>query len=339
MLHVSSWYDIFAEGAPTAFAAIRDRSPSPVARQAQRLVLGPWVHASYATPSSTAGEVDFGPESTPDMHALQVRWFDHWLKDLDSGLLDGPPVLAFAMGTNEWQRFGQWPPAESEVRELYLGSGGSAGTAEGDGRLTFESAGDAAVDAYDYDPADPVPTLGGNNLSIGRGVVDQRPVGERDDVLVFTSEELAEPLQVAGSVTARLYVSSSALDTDFCVMLVDVHPDGYAQNLVDGMLRTRYRESGERETLMDPGTVYEVLVDLGHVSNVFRRGHRIRLHVTSSSFPRFDRNLNTGEPFGSGSEPVIARQQVWHDEDRRSAVLLPVLPSGAVPTGWFKSND
>lgn len=339
MLHVSSWYDIFSEGAPTAFAAIRDQAPSPEIRQAQRLVLGPWVHASYADPSSLVGDLDLGAASRPDMHALQVRWFDHWLKDVDSGLLDEPPVLAFAMGTNEWQRFERWPPAESEVRELHLASGGGAGSVVGDGRLSFSPAVGAPVDAYDYDPSDPVPTLGGNNLSVGRGVRDQRRVQGRDDVLVYTSDVLGEPLQVAGLVTVRLYVSSSTLDTDFCATLVDVHTDGYAQNLVDGILRTRCRESGERATLMEPETVYEVLVELGHVSNVFLTGHQIGLHVTSSNFPRFDRNLNTGAPFGSGTEPVVARQRVWHDRTRPSAVLLPVLPEGAALTGWLRSND
>ena len=171
-----------------------------------------------------------------------------------------------------------------------------------------------------------MPSLGGNNLTIDMGVQDQRPAEERNDVLVYTSDPLEKPLEITGPVTVSLWASSSAVDTDFTAKLVDVHPDGYARNLLDGIIRARYRESEETPELMEPETPYRFSIDLWATSNVFLPGHRIRLEISSSNFPRFDRNLNSGEPFGEGARGLSARQTVYHSEDMASYVLLPVIP-------------
>ena len=182
------------------------------------------------------------------------------------------------------------------------------------------------ADEYIYDPNDPVPSLGGNNLAIDMGVQDQRPVEERKDVLVYTSEPLEQPLEITGPVSVALWASSSAVDTDFTAKLVDVHQDGYAQNLVDGMIRARYRESSSAPRLMEAGRPYRFTIDLWATSNVFLPGHRIRLEISSSNFPHFDRNLNTGEAFGEGTKGIPAKQMVFHQQEMATHVLLPVIP-------------
>ena len=261
------------------------------------------------------------------MHTRQVRWFDHWLKDIDTGLLDEPPVLVFTMGTKQWQQLDQWPPAAAQTVPWYLHSAGEANSLDGAGTLSIDAPTGEPADHFRYDPADPVPTLGGNNLSIPMGVMDQRPAEQRRDVLVDTSEAMTENLEVTGPVAVELWASCSAVDTDFTAKLVDVHPDGYAQNLVDGIIRARYRDSVTTATLMTPEQAYRFRIELGAISNVFLPGHRIRLDISSSNFPRFDRNLNSGAPFGVGTELNPAEQIIWHTDERRSAVLLPVVAS------------
>src|SRR5262249_5072837 len=182
------------------------------------------------------------------------------------------------------------------------------------------------TDKYVYDPDNPVPSMGGNNLAIDIGVQDQRPVEERPDVLVYTSDPIEQPLEITGPVSVTLWASSTAADTDFTAKLIDVHPDGYAQNLLDGIIRARYRESGSQPQLMEPGKPYQFTIDLWATSNVFRRGHRIRLEISSSNFPRFDRNLNTGDRFGEGTKCVPAHQTVFHQTEMPSHVLLPLIP-------------
>jgi uncharacterized protein len=319
MLHVSSWYDIFAEGAVNAYRAIRDTSRFPRARAAQRLIMGPWAHLfPYVTPTSRGtGDIDFGPAALVDLHQTLLRWFDHWLKDVDTGLLAEPPVRVFTMGENRWQSLPDWPPPGAVDTRYFLHGGGVLSTTPPEAE---------APDAYVYDPADPVPTLGGANLSIPLGVQDQRPVEARPDVLVFTSLPLEEPLEVTGPVTVELWAASSAPDTDFTAKLVDVRPDGYARNLLDGIIRARYRDSASHPTPIEPGRPYRYAIDLWATSNVFLPGHRIRIEISSSNFPRFDRNPNTGAPFGAGTELRPARQTVFHQADMPSCVRLPVVP-------------
>ena len=327
ILHVSSWYDIFAEGAPNAYLAIRNKSRFPHARAAQRLIMGPWAHLfPYDLPNSRGtGEIDFGPAALIDLRATLLNWFDYWLKDVDTGIMSGPPVSIFTMGENRWQQLEDWPPPNAHAQRWYLHSAGHAQTAQGDGALASFPPGDEPPDRYTYDPENPVPTLGGNNLTLPLGVADQRPVEARPDVLVFTSEPLADPLEVTGPITVEVWAASSAPDTDITAKLVDVYPNGYAQNLLDGIIRARYRDSASDPAPIKPGAVCRYTIDLWATSNVFLPGHRLRVEISSSNFPRFDRNLNTGERFGAGTAGLPAQQTVYHQTEMPSAIVLPII--------------
>ena len=328
MLHVSSWYDIFAEGAPSAYRSIRDRSRFPRARAAQRLIMGPWAHLlPYDVPTSQGtGEIDFGDAALIDLRATLLNWFDYWLKDIDTGVMDGPPVTVFTMGENRWQQLTDWPPPNASYVRWYLHSEGRANSLHGDGTLSTAPPEDETGDGYTYDPADPVPTLGGANLTLPLGVTDQRPVEERRDVLVYSSEPLARPLEVTGPILVELWAASSARDTDFTAKLVDVHPDGYARNLLDGIIRARYRRSAGEPSPLEPGRVERYTIDLWTTSTVFLPGHRIRVEISSSNFPRFDRNPNTGRSIASETELVPAHQRIYHDAQHPSHIRLPVIP-------------
>lgn len=328
MLHVTSWYDIFGEGGQNAYSSIKHHSKFEKARNGQRLIIGPWGHLlPYNVPSSRGtGDIDFGPAALIDLNETLLRWFDYWLKDVNNGIVDEPPVTIYTLGENRWQNLSDWPPPNLRQVRYFLHSDKGANALSGDGSLSTVPPDAERADAYVYDPDDPVPSLGGNNLAIDMGVQDQRPVEERKDVLVYTSDPLEQALEVTGPVTVSLWAASSAVDTDFTAKLVDVHPSGYAQNLVDGILRARYRESASAPKLMEPGKPYLFTIDLWATSNVFLAGHRIRLEISSSNFPRFDRNLNTGEPFGEGTTGIAARQTVFHQSDMASYLSLPVIP-------------
>ena len=328
MLHVTSWYDTFAEGGPAAYQSILNNSKFPRARAGQRLIIGPWGHLlPYTTPTSRgAGDIDFGPNALIDLNETLLRWFDFWLKDEKNGIMDDPPVSIFTMGENRWQHLSSWPPPAMREIRYFLHSGGGANTLNGDGELSTVPPSSEESDKYVYKPGDPVESLGGNNLVVDMGVQDQRPVEQRDDVLVYTTEPLSRPIEITGPVTVQLWASSSAVDTDFTAKLVDVHPGGYAQNVLNGVIRARYRDSSVSPEMMKPGTPYEFTIDLWATSNVFLQNHRIRLEISSSHFPEFDRNLNTGEAFGEGTEWIDARQTVYHSEERPSHVVLPVVP-------------
>ncbi len=328
MYHVSSWYDIFLEGALRAFTGIRERSDSPQARGSQKLLIGPWAHLRpYTAPTSRGtGEADFGPEAMVQLHDYLLGWFDYWLKDMETGIMDDPPVLIFVMGEDRWRAEQEWPLARAHYTRFYFHSNGSANSLHGDGTLSTVPPGDEPSDSYIYDPDDPVPTLGGCTLVIPQGVYDQRPVEERRDVLVYTSEPLERDMEATGPVTVKLVASSTARDTDFTAKLVDVHPDGYARNLQDGVIRARYRTSKASPSLIVPGQVYEYTIDLWATSNLFQRGHRIRVEISSSNFPRFDRNPNTGGPFGAETRLEKAQQEVYHSTLHSSHIVLPVIP-------------
>ena len=328
MYHVTSWYDIFLHGGLANFSGLRRQAMSETARAAQKLLIGPWAHLfPYTSPTSTGtGDIDFGPAALIDLHEVQLRWFDHWLKGIDTGILDEPPVKIFVMGENRWRDEREWPLARTRYTPYYFHSRGRANTGSGDGALNPQAPSDEPPDAFVYDPADPVPTRGGNTLILAMGVQDQRPVEERRDVLVYTSAAMTTPLEVTGPIAVALFAASSAPDTDFTAKLVDVRPDGYAQNLADGVLRARYRNSREAPTPLTPGEVSRFTIDLWATSHVFLPGHRIRVEISSSNFPRFDRNLNTGEDQATGTRWHTARQTVFHDPRYPSHVLLPVIP-------------
>ena len=328
MFHVSSWYDIFLEGALNAYQAIRDRGASELARRNQRLLVGPWAHLlPYTVPTSKeTGDIDFGPEARIEFHEYLLRWFDYWLKDIDTGVMNEPPVKLFVMGENRWRDEQEWPLARTHYTRYYLHAEAPANTRSGGGTLSTSPPGDEPLDSYTYDPKDPVATLGGNTLIIPRGVADQGAVEDRKDVLVYTSDAIERDFEITGPIKVHLFASSSAVDTDFTAKLVDVRPDGYAHNIQDGIIRGRYRRSMTEPSLMEPERVYEFVIDLWATSHLFKRGHRIRVDISSSNFPRFDRNPNTGAPIGRDAEMAIARQTVLHREDHPSHIVLPIIP-------------
>jgi putative CocE/NonD family hydrolase len=328
MYHVTSWYDIFLHGGLANFSGLRRNAMTETARDAQKLIVGPWAHLfPYTNPTSTGtGDIDFGPDALISLHDIQLRWFDHWLKGIDTGILDEPPVKIFVMGDNRWRDEREWPLARTRYTPWYFHSGGRANTAAGDGVLDARAPGEEPADHFVYDPDDPVPTRGGNTLILAMGVQDQRPVEARADVLVYTSGVLTEPLEVTGPIAVALHAASSAADTDVTAKLVDVRPDGYAQNLADGIVRGRYRDARESPALLTPGEVSRFTIDLWATSHVFRPGHRIRVEISSSNFPRFDRNLNTGEDAATGTRWQVARQTVFHDARYPSHIVLPIIP-------------
>jgi hypothetical protein len=313
--HLGGWFDIFLAGTIKNFVGLRARARSQAARDAQRLVIGPWVHGPWNMAKSAQGEVDFGADAIWDYNARRLPWFDHWLKGRRTAALDEPRVQLFVMGENRWRTADDYPLAGTRVTPWYLRDGGA---------LTPEPpAGAERADGYRYDPDDPVPTLGGATLNLPGGAYDQRPIEDR--CLVYTSPPLERDLTIIGDVHCVLHAMSSAPDTDVVVRLTDVHPDGFSRLLCDGILRARYRDSGTHPTPLEPNRVYELTVDLWATANRFRRGHRIRVAVTSSSFPRFDPNPNTGGPVAAEARGQVALNTVFHDTARPSRVLLPVV--------------
>jgi uncharacterized protein len=260
------------------------------------------------------------------MGELEKRWFDFWLKDKETGVEDWPAYRIFVMGQNKWRNENEWPLARTKWTDVYLHSGGKANSSKGDGSLSLEKPASQQADKFTYDPENPVPTRGGNNL-IGppSGPFDQSQLEERDDVLVYTSPTLDNEVEITGPVKLVLYVSSSTQDTDFTAKLVDVHPDGKAYNLCDGILRARYRNSIMKTELLEPGKIYQLEIDLGVTSNVFQAGHKVRLEVSSSNFPRFDRNPNTGHEFGADAELAKAMQTIYHDLEHPSRLVMPYI--------------
>ncbi len=338
-LNIGGWYDIFLQDTIENFRLMREQGTTPEARQS-KLLIGPWVHGGSTNP---VGEMNFGFASTPalinlqtDLVSLHVRWYNHFLKGIDTGMLTEAPIKLFVMGANIWRDEQEWPLARAVETRYYLHSDGHANTLNGAGLLSTGAPGAEEADRYDYDPANPVITRGGALLMTPEyrpGVVDQRPTESRDDVLVYTTPVLEQDIEVTGPITVHLWAISSAPDTDFVARLVDVHPDGYAQNLTDGIIRARYRDVVLRRSselsLIEPGQAYEYVIDLWSTSNVFKQGHRIRLDVTSSNFPRWDRNPNTGHEFGVDEELAVAHQRILHDAKHPSYVLLPLVPVGA----------
>jgi putative CocE/NonD family hydrolase len=258
-----------------------------------------------------------------------MRWFDKWLKDRDTGIDTEPAVRVFTMGVNRWDTFSDWPPKEATLTRYYLHSNGRAATVSGDGALSTDEPGAERPDNFVYDPLNPCPTVGGAlfpyPLEVPPGPFDQEKVERRPDVLCYSTPPLERDIQVTGTIEVTLWVASSAVDTDFTAKLVDVFPDGTAINLTDGIIRARYRDGFERGEPLQPGVPAQLTLDLAGTSNVFERGHRIRLEVSSSNFPRFDRNTNTGANIATDPEVVVATNTVFHDAARPSYITLPVV--------------
>lgn len=317
---VGGWYDNYAESDLDAYATLHKISGL------NRVLIGPWPHnMSIKFPGA-----DFGPASSKPVRRLQLEWFDQWLMGKDSPLISSSPVQVFLMGANRWLEDREWPPASARPKVLYLDSAGHANTGAGDGVLLSHPSLHEAEDVYTYDSRNPVPTRGGsvccNPKVFPWGPLDQRAVERREDVLVYTTRPLRKDLTVVGPVKVLLYVATSARDTDFTAKLVDVFPDGFARILCDGLLRLRYRESLEHAVLSNPGEVYEIAVDAGVTGNVFQKGHRLRVEISSSNFPRFDRNPNTGGRIADETRLSKARQTIYHGREHPSRIELMVLP-------------
>jgi putative CocE/NonD family hydrolase len=313
-LNVTGWYDVFLQGALDNHVAMAERGVPT------KLVVGPWSHVLSELPYPI-GELNFGLASSPAMIAgqysltdLETRWFDHWLREHDTGLMDEPPVKIFVMGANTWRDENEWPPARAVDTPWYL---------RADEALSLNAPGtDEQYDTYVYDPADPVLTCGGNLVmatDFPPGPFDQAAVEQRSDVLVYTSEPLPEDVEVTGRIRATLFASTDAPSTDWVVRLCDVDAQGISRNITDGILRVN----------TEPDTVGEYEIDLWSTSNLFRAGHRIRIHVTSSNFPRWDRNPNTGESPRTATTLRSAQQRIFHDGLHASHVVLPVIPPTA----------
>jgi putative CocE/NonD family hydrolase len=315
---VGGWYDNFVEGDLDAFVLLRKLG------RPNRLIVGPWPHdISYKLPG-----VDYGMDSQIPLRKLQLEWFDYWLKG-SAAPPSSAPLRYFVMGANQWREADVWPPKEVRSVPLYLASNGHANTASGDGALRSRAPSSRAADVFVYDPMKPVPTTGGavccNARVFAWGPLDQRNVERRRDVLVYTSRPLQRPLRIAGPVRVVLHVATSATDTDFTAKLVDVSPDGRAVNLTDGILRLRYRASVEKPVLAKPGEIYRIEIEAGPTSALFHKGHLVRLEISSSNFPRFARNPNTGRSIAEEHEVRTARQTVYHDRKHPSHLLLPVM--------------
>jgi len=325
VLHISGWYDDEQIGTPLNYTGMTTRGATPAARASQRLVMGPWGHV--VNTESKLGEVDFGPQALIDLRAEELRWFNRWLKGYKSvtAAAEEFPVRIFVMGANEWRDEREWPLARTQWTPFYLHSGGRANSRFGDGTLSTTKPGDEPADTYHYDPARPVPFITAPTSSQVGGPDDYSAIERRDDVLVYVSEPLTEEIEVTGPIRVDLYASSSAPDTDFMAKLVDVWPSGFTQRLCDGMVRARFRDGMDRPSLIEPGKVYHYSIDCWNTSLCFKAGHRIGLEISSSAFPKYDRNLNTGAPLGVTTEMAVAEQRIYHDEEHPSAVVLPII--------------
>ena len=327
--HIAGWYDIFLDGSIRNYCGLRDQAAEERARAGQRLLIGPWHHVPWAP---IVSGWDFGDEARSGVNEWQLRWFEHWLKGVPNNVPDDPPVRIFVMGENRWREEREWPLSRARATQYFLHGGGMANSLNGDGTLSRERPAEEDADMFIYDPRAPTLSLGGRSccryLISPMGPADQRPVEITNGVLVYTTPPLPENLEVTGPVTAVLFAATTARDTDWTVKLVDVYPDGRAINIADGILRARYRKSISAPELLEPGGIYEYRVDLGSTSNLFRTGHRMRVEVSSSNFPCYDRNLNTGNGMGDEwiADCVVATQTIFHDLARPSHIVLPIVP-------------
>ena len=320
-VHIGGWFDIFAQGTIDAFVGYQSKGGLK-ARGRQKLIMGPWTHGVL---QEKAGELKFPDAKRPpnNVHDF-MRWFDACLKGVDNGIVNEPPVTYYVMGDvndpnapgNVWRTADRWPPVPTKPTRFFFHSDHSLSSTA--------SPNDASPITYTYNPKDPVPTVGGPQLTLPAGPMDQRRIEARPDLLIFTSEPLTESLEVTGNVRVKLWASSDAPDTDFFAKLCDVYPDGRSFNICEGILRARFRQSFRREKLLKPDKLYPFEIDLWSTSIVFNKGHRLRVHITSSCAPGYDPNPNTGERFRASDNAQVAHNTVYLDCKHASYVLLPV---------------
>ena len=327
-----SWYDVSTSPNLALFNHVRENAEDAEVRDNQYLVIAPTLHCRYtrATENTIVGELSVG-DARLNYDEQTYGWFDYWLKgDKTKAPEKMPRVQYYTMGSNKWQTAEQWPPAAAAMTTFYLVSAGKANSMHGDGQLLTKGApGQDQPDEFIYDPMNPVPSYGGNVCCTGNaiegGAFDQRENESRQDVLVYSTPPLEEGVEVSGFIESTLYVSSDAKDTDFTIKLIDVHPDGSAYNLDETIQRVRYREGYEKEVFMEEGEVYKLDLTPLSTSNYFAKGHRIRIEVSSSNFPRFTRNLNTGGNNYDESEAVIAHNKIHHSTKYPSQIRLPIV--------------
>lgn len=325
-LHVSGWYDDVLIGTLQNYVNLTGPDAAPAVRGLQRLIIGPWGHGINR--STRMGDIDFGPTALIDLEGIQARWFNRWLRGEQNGIEAEAPVRIFVMGENVWRDEREWPLARTRYTKFYLHSGGRANSLHGDGSLDTLPPGNEPPDRFRYDPMNSPPFITDASFSQVGGPDDYRSVERRDDILIYTTGPLAEPVEVCGPLTVHLVAESSARDTDWATKILDVHPDGYAQRLNDGLVRARYYKDPTREQFLTPGRAESYDIDNWATCTVLGRGHRIRLEVLSSAFPKFDRNLNTGGPIGDETKGIVAEQTIHHRRGAESYVVLPIVPRG-----------
>jgi putative CocE/NonD family hydrolase len=328
-LHIAGWYDVFLEGTLENFVGLQTQAGSEQARQNQKLVVGPWYHMPW---HQKVGAFDLGEAARNCVDSLQILWLDKHLRGERNQLDEEPPVTLFIMGENQWRFEHEWPLKRAQATQFFLHSKGRANSLNGNGWLDQVTPGDELPDIFTYDPRLPVMSIGGHSCCVDvltpMGAFDQRPQEYHNDILIYTTEPLGQDVEVTGPVVVTLYAASTAVDTDFTAKLVDVQSCGQAVNVGEGILRARFRESLERPTPIEPERVYEYKILVGSTANVFKAGHRIRLEISSSNFPTFDRNSNSGKPLAEAG-PVdwfVATQTVFHDNRYPSHVVLPIIP-------------
>ena len=326
--YVSGWYDNFAESTIDSFLKMRNKGSSKLVREGQYIVMGPWSHGQLI---GSLGDIDFGsPFGIADARGAQIAqqniaFYDKYLRGKDIKL---PAVNYFVMGRNVWKTADAWPPPQNQWQRFFLHSGGSANNSSDNGILTKDEPGSEPVDIFVYNPQLPVPTTGGRGRAACGfvcGPIEQSHVERRDDVLLYTTPELKEDIEISGPLKLHLFAATSARDTDFTAKFCDVYPDGRSFNVTDGIIRARYRK-GVVPKLINPGEVNEYIIDLGNVSQVFRKGHKIRIDISSSNFPTYDRNMNTGNPIGEDAYGITATQTIYHSSIYASYIDLPVIP-------------
>jgi putative CocE/NonD family hydrolase len=324
VFHLSGWYDDTLLATPMNYSGMTHERDRQSQHPFQKMMIGPWAHSNHL--SSNVGSMDFGVAAQTKLKDLELRWFDRWLKGIPDDVDREPPVRLFVMGENRWHDEHKWPIARTQWAAYYLHSKGSANGSAGDGSLSTSAPSEEPADRFEYDPENPVPFITDANFSQIGGPDDYRTVENRKDVLVYTSDPLADDRTVCGAIRAEIYAATSAVDTDFTAKLLDVWPNGFAQRLNDGMARARFREGMDRPSLVKPDEVYLYKLDLWDTCEMFAKGHRIRIEVSSSAFPKYDRNPNTGGALGKTTRWLKATQTILHDRQHSSHVVLPIVP-------------
>jgi putative CocE/NonD family hydrolase len=330
VFHECGWYDGAGWSQFENFVNLQSEAGPDIARDGQYMVCGPWPHGMIF--QNTVGQLNFGfaaDNASSGLNQHQIAFFDKYLRGKDIAL---PKVRYFVMGKNEWRTSETYPLRDTQWTRFYLHSNGNANTANGDGFLSTDKPVQEPVDRYLYDPHNPVPTTGGPLIGalaggdIIAGPIEQYHVEKRHDVVCYTTAPMEEELEITGPLQLYLFASSSACDTDFCAKLVHVYPDGRAYNLAEGIIRASGRNFGNEREPIEPDKIYEFVITLGHTGQHFPKGHQIRVDITSSNYPLFDRNMNTGNFIGEDEQGIVAMQSIYHDAEHASYIDLPIIP-------------